>query len=263
MKGMRHPRHIKDRPRNTETGFPIQEFENSQPQLPYRTRDDFLTHAEISFFHVLSSVVGPDHYVFPKVRLSDVLFVAQPDKNLALFNQINQKHLDFLVCSRKGMRPILGVELDDSSHRREDRRTRDEFVDHAFAAAGLRLARVTAQHQYDPRLLVAELGITDLVPAAQNGGPEKSSAGKPEGPSEGGSALPPSCPKCGLSMVQRVATNGAHKGEPFWGCVNFPRCRKILPINWMATQTMESTTGLREGDSKTTKPLQPTRFGLS
>ncbi len=37
----------------------------------------------------------------------------------------------------------------------------------------------------------------------------------------------PSCPKCGSEMVERTATKGANKGNAFWGCSTFPKCRGI------------------------------------
>lgn len=37
----------------------------------------------------------------------------------------------------------------------------------------------------------------------------------------------PSCPKCGSEMVERTATQGANKGNSFWGCSTFPKCRGI------------------------------------
>ncbi|KOO05776.1 hypothetical protein AKJ31_20390 [Vibrio hepatarius] len=30
----------------------------------------------------------------------------------------------------------------------------------------------------------------------------------------------PKCPKCGLTMVTRIASKGKHEGKPFWGCPN-------------------------------------------
>jgi restriction system protein len=41
---------------------------------------------------------------------------------------------------------------------------------------------------------------------------------------------PPLCPKCGVPMVKRIATRGEHKGEPFYGCPNYPKCKEILPV---------------------------------
>ncbi len=35
------------------------------------------------------------------------------------------------------------------------------------------------------------------------------------------------CPRCGGVLVSRTASKGEHKGETFWGCSNFPKCRYI------------------------------------
>jgi restriction system protein len=35
----------------------------------------------------------------------------------------------------------------------------------------------------------------------------------------------PSCPTCLKPMVRRTAGKGAHLGERFWGCSDYPRCR--------------------------------------
>ena len=46
----------------------------------------------------------------------------------------------------------------------------------------------------------------------------------------GGDSPPqvPACPKCGKQMVGRQATRGANKGNPFWGCPDFPKCRGTI-----------------------------------
>lgn len=36
----------------------------------------------------------------------------------------------------------------------------------------------------------------------------------------------PSCPQCGLPMVQRRSQRG-----PFWGCPSYPDCRGLIPID--------------------------------
>lgn len=38
----------------------------------------------------------------------------------------------------------------------------------------------------------------------------------------------PDCPQCGSPMVRRVAKKGAHAGQSFWGCTNYPRCRGTI-----------------------------------
>ena len=39
------------------------------------------------------------------------------------------------------------------------------------------------------------------------------------------------CPKCGSTMVKRIAKQGANAGKAFWGCSDFPQCRGIVPID--------------------------------
>ena len=39
-----------------------------------------------------------------------------------------------------------------------------------------------------------------------------------------------SCPKCGSSMVKRKAKRGLHKGNEFWGCSTYPKCKAIENI---------------------------------
>jgi uncharacterized protein YegP (UPF0339 family) len=36
------------------------------------------------------------------------------------------------------------------------------------------------------------------------------------------------CPTCGSAMILRLARGGAHRGEKFWGCSKYPRCRGFL-----------------------------------
>ena len=97
--------------------------------LPYRVRDDFLSPAEFSFYKILSSLGGTKLTIQSKVRLADVFFVSRPNENMTYFSRIAQKHLDFLVCDSATMKPLLGIELDDSSHQRDDRQERDDFVE--------------------------------------------------------------------------------------------------------------------------------------
>lgn len=145
---------------------------HADEELPYGLKDDFLSAAELSFFHVLRSAVGADLVVLAKVRLGDLLFTRQPQKNQGARNRIQQKHVDFVLCDPATMRPRLAVELDDTSHQREDRKQRDGFVDEALKAAGLPILHVRAARAYAPRelaeLVRAALGGTPPPPLPRN-----------------------------------------------------------------------------------------------
>ena len=62
-------------------GIRLGEVEPQGPdRLPYRLRDDFLSPAELSFYHVLQLVVKDHAKVLTKVNLADVFFVAEPSQ---------------------------------------------------------------------------------------------------------------------------------------------------------------------------------------
>jgi len=41
----------------------------------------------------------------------------------------------------------------------------------------------------------------------------------------------PMCPQCGSPMLLRKATRGERKGQSFYGCSNYPKCKKIINVN--------------------------------
>lgn len=186
-------------------------------ELPYRLRDDFLSAAELSFFHVLASVVQNKAVICPKVRLADLFFVALPHQSQSYRNKIDRKHVDFLLCNPQTLKPLLGIELDDSSHARSARQERDQFVDDVFEDAGLPLLRVPARSTYSPNEL---LGL--ITPHLSN------HAASPPHQRISEADQIPTCTKCNLPMVRRVSFKGQRAGQSFWGCPNYPQCRVLI-----------------------------------
>jgi hypothetical protein len=143
---------------------------DAKAPTPYVARDRLLSPAEASFHSVLRQALPilteaagkrEPPLVFAKVRLVDILDVAKglsPAERQGALNRINSKHVDFVLCDPEKTRPLLMVELDDASHGRADRKSRDEFVDRAAAAAGVPLLHVKAAAGYSPRALAGELG---------------------------------------------------------------------------------------------------------
>jgi hypothetical protein len=190
--------------------------------LPYRQRDDFLSPAEFSFYHALKLSVGDRAAICPKVNLADIVFVVDRDKNFPFVGRINQKHIDFVVCDPRTMRPLLGIELDDRSHERGVRQERDAFVDEVFRTAGLPLSRIPTKNAYQ----VSELSwlIEQYITHAATGVVAQE-LGSTMPDTECANPVSPICPKCNVPLVMRTATRGKGKGQQFWGCPNFPRCR--------------------------------------
>lgn len=187
--------------------------------LPYRLRDDFLSPAEFSFYKVLVSLVSSRLTVLTKVRLADIFFVARPKKYISYFNRISQRHVDFLLCTPNAMKPVAGIELDDASHNQAARRQRDKFVDKVFQAAGLPLLHMPVRREYSSQEIATRLA--QLFKTSPN-----ASAQPPANERQAVSV--PLCPKCGIPMVLRTASQGEHKGQHFYGCQNYPRCREVM-----------------------------------
>jgi len=135
----------------------------SAPKVPYRRSESLLTPAERSFYEVLRGVVGDDVHLFAKVRLADLVWLPRAmDNRQAHLNRITSKHIDFVLCERHSLAPLLAVELDDSSHQARDRRQRDVFVNEVLQAAGLPLLRVPVQRSYVPE------EVAELIDRAMN-----------------------------------------------------------------------------------------------
>ena len=164
--------------------------------LPFHLRDNFLSPAELSFYHVLLQSIRGEYTVCSKVNLSDVFFVSRPNENQGYRNKIDRKHVDFLLCDSKTMQPLLGI-------------------DQVFAAAGLPILHVPATRGYN----VSEL--SEIIRSSLQSKKPVTRAPK----ALNGERF---CPKCQIPMVQRIASKGMKKGQPFWGCTNYPDCRETV-----------------------------------
>lgn len=136
----------------------------------YYLRKSLFTPAERSFLGVLEPLLPPGVRVFGKVRLEDILGVKaglERGERQAARNRINRKHVDFLLVRSNDLAPVAGIELDDSSHEEEDRQQRDDFVDSAFASAGLPLLHFPAQKAYNPADLRAKITAALSAPAQE------------------------------------------------------------------------------------------------
>lgn len=52
----------------------------------------------------------------------------------------------------------------------------------------------------------------------------------------------PDCPKCNKPMIERVSKKGDTKGNVFWGCVDFPKCKGTLQVEAVEAEKQESIT---------------------
>ena len=187
------------------------------PPLPYALQRALLSRSERAFYYTLKKATNDQWIICPQVRLGDVFF--DPNHDFQWIAKIVSKHVDFLLCEPESFRPVLGIELDDRSHRRPERIKRDEFVNQVFAVARLPLIRMPVQINYEVNAL------KDQIDQALAGVPRLSPTAHPQQ-----DPLAPLCPKCGAVMVRRLAQRGERRGKPFYGCSNYPRCKGTFEV---------------------------------
>ncbi len=100
-------------------------------RLPYRKKY-LLTKNEYWFYKNLKEIADKYGYaILAKIRFADLVEVndeAGKSEYMKYFGKIKAKHIDFILCKKENLYPELLIELNDNSHKKEDRIKRDEFV---------------------------------------------------------------------------------------------------------------------------------------
>lgn len=107
---------------------------------------DVLTAAEFVFFVTLQNVCQGRLFIAPKMGLWALV---DHRDNVTAWNKISRKHLDFTLCHPRTMKPLLVIELDDSSHRNPKQRLRDLEKDAILKEVGVPVLRIPVARQYD------------------------------------------------------------------------------------------------------------------
>ncbi|HGJ5864019.1 MAG TPA: DUF2726 domain-containing protein [Arsenophonus nasoniae] len=130
--------------------------------LNYELVSSLMTNAELAFYKVLCDAVVGKYLIIVKVRMADVIMVKRGDKNyMSLFGKIKSKHIDYLLCDPLTLKPVLAIELDDKSHRKDKRIERDKFINEVFSIVGLPILRQPCRRAYKRNELM--LNIQNLL----------------------------------------------------------------------------------------------------
>ncbi|MFZ2154233.1 MAG: DUF2726 domain-containing protein [Candidatus Moraniibacteriota bacterium] len=139
-----------------------QKTDLTKETLPFYKKTYLLTNTEKIFYFVLSEILGNDYLIFSKVRIADLVYLPKGINNSDFYhyqNKVQSKHVDFIICDKENIKPLLVIELDDSSHLRQDRIDRDLLVDKIFRNAKLPIAHVRVSDEYNKDKLLELLKI--------------------------------------------------------------------------------------------------------
>jgi len=123
--------------------FPDAFLEEKKIPYKYRRKDFLMSRAEHEFFNILVEVLENQYYIFPQIHLSDILDHKVVGQNWkGAFRHINEKSVDYVLCDKSYIKPLLAIELDDNSHQQERRKERDGEVERILGNAGIPLFRL-------------------------------------------------------------------------------------------------------------------------
>lgn len=141
------------------------------PQLqeeiwPYYSKKS-LTQPEQVMYHRLVEAL-PEKIILAQVQLSRFIGVNKGHDFNSWLNKINRMSIDFLVCE-KDFSIIAAIELDDSTHNRQDRQEADDKKNRVLSTARIKLIRWHVNSMPDTNKIQREiLGTSTLSVANKN-----------------------------------------------------------------------------------------------
>jgi hypothetical protein len=186
---------------------------------PYRLREHFLSTPEMALFRLLQKMVGDHYVVCPKVALTDIFTIVRPNENVHFYNKIFRKHVDFLLCDPKTLKPAIAVELVKPIAKLEAR-ANDQFMEELFFGEGIPLVHIPLGETYEISDLVNlfTLAVTRT---------KDSKRSRPDLLADS----VPMCPVCGKMMVLRIHRDGVKAEKKYYGCMDSPRCAGIVGLD--------------------------------
>ena len=149
--------------------------------FPFRKKGNLFTPVERTFFGLLEEAVGNEFRILCRVKMSDILTIHQStdkktSKNAA--SRAGSKHLDFVLCSKKDMSPIMAIDLVHNSGKDGYKSQRDFYVSGALDAAHIPHVRIKVRSGYKAQdireCIQAKLPQPKLkqlnAPSSQSGG---------------------------------------------------------------------------------------------
>ncbi len=198
-------------------------FFNSSDEIPdlysYRVSDPLFPSSQTRFYQVLLAIAGRRVVVCPKMRLADLIHIPKTyPQYKQLYRRIAWRSVDFVLCERYTLKPLLAIELYDHNLPRATRKKRDPFIDKVFRAAKLPILHLVAQPEYSLKALALRIApYLTMVVYSRNSEPIDLAA-------------PPRCPCCHTPMVKRRVISGQYAGREYYSCRNYPNCCERVPL---------------------------------
>lgn len=95
-----------------------------------------MNRSESAFFFELQKQLPQGYYIFPKMRIADILETVSGKGYYHMRNGILPKHIDFLVCDPY-FKPVVAIEVNGGYHNTSSQQGKDQIKKEILESAGL------------------------------------------------------------------------------------------------------------------------------
>ena len=116
----------------------------------YNAKRYIISLNELNFFKELKKLIDVmDLNLLTQVSLYSLIETKNKKYNYEEFNKIKSKSIDFVIADKKSCRARVCIELDDTTHKLNNRIKRDNFLDELFKSVGIKLLRIKVSDNYE------------------------------------------------------------------------------------------------------------------
>jgi hypothetical protein len=113
-------------------------------RYPFRRTEVLLNDTELLVYKLLQHEVGESAFVFPKVRLSDIVDLPKRvERRDFLMNLVKSKGIDFVVCTSEKAAPVIAIQVGNKD---DD----NELITDVTGAAGLPFLQLPNKRAFEP-----------------------------------------------------------------------------------------------------------------
>lgn len=104
---------------------------------------------EIKFYHALISTFSAEYTVLTKVSLHKIIAIDKyTDNDVAPVAKIKSEYVDYLLCDKLSLRPIIAIEISNNGPRDFDRINREYLIKSVFEITNFPFLRHTIKREY-------------------------------------------------------------------------------------------------------------------
>jgi hypothetical protein len=107
----------------------------------YKKRSSVMNRSESAFFFELQKQLPHGYYIFPKMRIADIIETVNGRGYYHMRNSILPKHIDFLICDSY-FKPIVAIEVNGGYHNKPNQKEKDLIKKEIFENSGLRFETI-------------------------------------------------------------------------------------------------------------------------